>query len=155
MTQTLKRQFWEGLIISGLGAGILALIPSQVDVIPGMETDMSPSFIPVVMSVLLVVVGIVLVAGSLLGKGNEKSPGLERSEFLRVLFSGFLLLFYAVVFPKIGFVVTSAVFIGIFSYIFGQRNPVKLAAVMLVIPVLVWILFEIVFVIPLPHGLIF
>lgn len=151
----LKRQVWEGLFVMGLGAGILALIPSQVDSIYRMETNMSPSFIPRLTGIFLIVVGLFIAGLNHLGKVQYTSKGVEKNELLRVLFLGLLVLAYTILFPVIGFVTTSALFVGVFSFLFGQRSPFKLGAVMVMIPALVWILFEIIFVIPLPHGLLF
>lgn len=151
----LRRQVWEGLIVAGLGAGVLALIPSQVDSILSTQRKLSPSFIPVLIGISLIAVGLLIAGLSFFGKIRDMSKGVEKNEFVRVLFSVLLLLSYTILFPVIGFITTSAIFIGIFSFMFGQRSPLKLGAVMIVIPVLVWMLFELIFVIPLPHGLLF
>ncbi len=155
MTTVSKRRIGEGIFIAGFGAGILALIPSNVKAIPGMETDMSPSFIPSLVGSALLVLGAVVIARAAAGKEKEKPSGLEWNMLKRVLVSAALMLLYALLFPLTGFVSASAVFIGVFSWLFGQRNPAKLAAVMVIVPAAVWILFELVFVIPLPHGVFF
>jgi hypothetical protein len=160
MTGPFKRRFWEGVFVTGLGAGILALIPSQVKAISGLETNMSPAFIPGISGFSMVGIGAVLVFSAFFGKETGKPGGgtgtfVAAGELLRVLFSVLLLLAYTALFPVVGFMTTSGIFIGIFAYLLGQRNPAKLAAVILVMPTLVWVLFEIIFVIPLPHGFLF
>ena len=159
MSTVFKRRFLEGVFVTVLGAGILALIPSQVKAIAGLETNMSPAFIPLISGVAMVVIGAVMVFSAVFGK-NAGKPGsgtgnVAAGGLLRVLFSVLLRLAYTALFPVVGFMTASVIFIEIFAYLFGQRSPVKLAAVMLVMPTLVWVLFEIIFVIPLPHGLLF
>jgi hypothetical protein len=156
MTAVFKRRLWESVFVAGLGAGILALIPSQVKEIAGLETNMSSAFIPMISGISMVIVGAALAVTAVFGKEKGKAGGgLAGSELLRVLFSVLLLLAYTVLFPVVGFMTASVVFIGVFAYLFGQRSPVKLLAVMVIMPTLVWVLFEIIFVIPLPHGLLF
>jgi hypothetical protein len=155
MTGIAKRRLGEGLFVVALGAGILALIPSQVHAISGLETNMSPAFIPLVAGVALIVVGAALGYTAVFGREEGKAAVFAGNELPRVLFSTLLLLAYTWLFPVVGFMTTSVVFIGAFAYFFGQRDPRRLLAVMTVAPALVWALFEIIFVIPLPHGLIF
>jgi hypothetical protein len=155
MMEFVKRSFWEGVFIMGLGAGILALSPSQIKGIPGLMTEMSPAFIPTFVGVTLIFLGAILTLGTFIGKTQEKTSDFVWKQFVRVIISFLLLVSYAFFFPIIGFLTTSVLYIGIFAFIFGQRNIGKLAALMLVVPALVWILFEIIFVIPIPHGLLF
>ena len=42
----------EGVVVTAIGTAILILIPSQVEKMPGMATQMSPSFFPTVAAVL-------------------------------------------------------------------------------------------------------
>ncbi len=145
----------EGIFLLCMGAAILALIPFQVIAVRGMEASLSPSFIPRIAGIGIVAVGTIVSISAALARKKDGNPVFKMQEFLRVLVSTLYLLAYAILFPVLGFVSTSVLFIGILSFQFGQRNPLKLVSLMVVIPVLVWILFELVFVIPLPHGLLY
>lgn len=145
----------EGGVVFLIGVFILLLIPFQVETIPGMETEMSPSFLPTVIAIALMAAGGGIVALTLLSPIVRPPQLFPRMESLRVFLSVVLLLSYTYLFSRLGFVVTSAIFIGIFAYLFGSRSIVKITLCMGLFPVAVWLFFEKLFRIPLPHGIIF
>ena len=155
MRQLYLRRLIEGAVLIGLGALILILIPSQIRNIPGMETETSPSFIPSVVAVLLVLLGGGLIVQGFLSPRRETPPDLSRVVVFRVGLSVVLLIVYTVLFPRLGFVVTSGLFVGIYAYLFGSRSILKIAISVVVVPVVIWLFFEILFRIPLPHGILF
>jgi len=145
----------EGLGMTILGIVILLFIPSQVQEIPGMATETSPSFFPMVAAVALILSGIVMILQTVFNVSPPTSLNLSRHEVLRVCLATLLLLGYTYLFPYLGFVVTSAGFFGVFAYLFGARSLWKIALNMIMIPVVVWLFFEQLFRIPLPHGVLF
>jgi putative tricarboxylic transport membrane protein len=153
--QPYPRRLIEGAVLIGLGALILVLIPSQIRNIPGMETDTSPSFLPSVMAILIMIIGAGLILQGFLSSGRDAPQDLSRVVVLRVGLSVVLLILYTVVFPRLGFVVTSGVFVGIYAYLFGSRSILKIAISMVAVPVVIWVFFELLFRIPLPHGVLF
>lgn len=155
MKPFMNRQFMEGIFLLCLGSAILILVPFQVIAVRGMEANLSPSFIPRITGMGIVLTGLIVSISAAWARKRGKDAVFKAGEFPRVLLSALYLLAYAFLFPMLGFVSTSFLFIGILSFQFGQRNPLKLAALMIFIPVSVWILFELVFVIPLPHGLLY
>ncbi|RKX77452.1 MAG: hypothetical protein DRP87_09140 [Spirochaetes bacterium] len=155
MTGLERRHVIEGFLVTLIGTVILILIPSQVNEIPGMETKMSPSFIPMLVGVSLIAVGVSFAVLSIVGRNKEKPVELEKEQLLRAVFTILLLVAYTFLFSKLGFLVTSGLFYGIFSFIFGARNLLKLFAGIVAVPVVIWFFFEIIFIIPLPHGLLY
>ena len=155
MSLGLKRQFWEGLLLIALGAGILALAPSQVKTIAGLGTELSPAFLPNLAGIGLLITGSLITIVSLFSTHRAKKIKFDSKEIKKVAISVFVLFLYAFLFPKIGFLTTSMIIIGILSFICGQRNYIKLLILVLVMPAMVWAMFELLFVIPLPHGLLF
>jgi putative tricarboxylic transport membrane protein len=153
--QPYPRRLIEGAVLIGLGALILVLIPSQIRNIPGMETDTSPSFLPAVLAILIMIAGAGLILQGFLSSRRDASQDLSRVVVLRVGLSVVLLILYTVVFPRLGFVVTSGVFVGIYAYLFGSRSILKIAISMVAVPVVIWVFFELLFRIPLPHGVLF
>ena len=145
----------EGIIIATLGIAILILIPSQIEKIPGMATQMSPSFFPVITAIALIILGSVLIYQSFSQAGKRNTVDISQNAILRVILAIVLLVAYTYLFQYIGFVVTSALFFAIFAYIFGSQDFLKVALSMILIPVVVWLFFEILFRIPLPHGMLF
>ncbi len=145
----------EGIIVTMIGVVIVVLIPSQIEEMPGMATQMSPSFFPTVAAVFLIILGIAMIYQSFLQSGAQKSVDITRNAVLRVILAAALLVAYTYLFQHIGFVVTSALFFVIFAYIFGSRSYLKIVISMILIPVAVWLFFEMLFKIPLPHGILF
>jgi len=153
MIVKLKRQFWEGLFIVALGAGILVLIPSQIRVFIGLETGLPPSFLPRLVAIGLLFVGTLISIVSLFSKTQKaKTITITGSDIKRIIVAVLILFLYAFLFPIIGFLTTSIIFIGILSFLFGQRNYIKILVLMLLIPAIVWMVFQHLFSIPLPHG---
>jgi hypothetical protein len=138
-----------------MGALILLLIPSQIHSIPGMETETSPSFLPAVLAVLIILMGAGLIIQGFLNPRRDAPPDLSRVVVFQVGLSVVLLIIYTLVFPMLGFVVTSGLVVGIYAYLFGSRSILKIAISMVAVPVVIWIFFELLFRIPLPHGILF
>ena len=155
MRQLYLRRLIEGVVLIGLGALILILIPSQIQTIPGMETETSPSFLPSVLAVLIMIMGAGLIAQGFLSSKRDTPPDLSKVVVFRVGLSVVLLIVYTVLFPRLGFVVTSGLFVGIYAYLFGSRSILKIAGSMIAVPVAIWLFFELLFRIPLPHGILF
>ena len=154
------RSLGEGIALVLIGGVVLLLIPSQIDTVSGMgvATQMSPSFLPAVLSVALILVGLgLMIQAFRIGSGQpaQAGPGFSRHAFFRVTLAAVLLIVYTLLFPRLGFVVTSGLFIGIFIYLFGLRSILKIALSMVLVPLGVWLFFEKLFLIPLPHGLLF
>jgi putative tricarboxylic transport membrane protein len=153
--QPYLRRLIEGAVLIGLGALILILIPSQIQIIPGMETETSPSFLPTVLAVLVMLLGAALIAQGFLSSKRDAPPDLSRVVVFRVGLSVVLLIVYTILFPRLGFVVTSGLVVGIYAYLFGSRNVLKITITVIAVPVVIWVFFEILFRIPLPHGILF
>jgi putative tricarboxylic transport membrane protein len=145
----------EGIVVAALGGVILILISSQVEEMPGMATQMSPSFFPAVSAVSLIILGAILISQAFSKSGGQRSTNISRNAILRVILAAVLLVAYTYMLQYIGFVVTSALFFAIFAYIFGSRSFLKIVINMVLIPVVVWLFFEMLFKIPLPHGILF
>ena len=155
MRQPYLRRLIEGIVLIGLGALILILIPSQIQNIPGMETETSPSFLPTVVAILLMLAGAGLIVESYLSSRRDAPPDLSRVVLFRVGLTVLLLVVYTILFPRLGFVVTSGLFVGIYAYLFGSRSVLKIGISVVAVPVVVWVFFELLFRIPLPHGILF
>ena len=149
----------EGIVLILIGSTILLLIPSQIDSISGMTIRVTPSFLPAVLGFSLMLVGLGLLIQSFRKKApqqsRENTQDFSSTSFLRGLLAAVLLIVYTLLFPRFGFLVTSALFMGIFIYLFGARSILKISLSMILVPVGVWLFFEKLFHIPLPHGLLF
>lgn len=149
------RQLGEGSVLIVIGIVIFLLIPSQIEQILWMETSLSPSFFPMTISIAIIAVGIGLIFQSFLNTTKAEFTGFSYTVLFRVGLAVVSLILYAFLFSNFGFVVTSAFFLGIYAYLFGGRSIIKIGLSMTLIPLCVWLFFEKIFHIPLPHGLLF
>ena len=101
------------------------------------------------------IMGAGLIAQGFLSSKRDTPPDLSKVVVFRVGLSVVLLIVYTVLFPRLGFVVTSGLFVGIYAYLFGSRSILKIAGSMIAVPVAIWLFFELLFRIPLPHGILF
>jgi putative tricarboxylic transport membrane protein len=120
-----------------------------------METATSPSFLPAALAVLIMLMGAGLIIQGIFSPRRDEPSDLSRVVVFRVGLSVVLLILYTVLFPRLGFVVTSGLFVGIFAYLFGSRSVLKILLSVAAVPVIIWLFFEILFRIPLPHGVLF
>lgn len=150
-----KQTFWEGVFFFLLGFAILVLIPSQVRISPTVQTTVTPKFVPTLIGISLIIVGFFMVLQAYKRRGEESSLSVSSDGFFRVLLSILLLVSYIELFSIVGIVVSSGIFIALYSYMFGLRDYLKMAAVSVLVPVVIWLVFEYVFRIPMPHGLLF
>ena len=149
------RRSVEGGIVVILGVVILLLIPSQITSVVLGETQMSPSFIPTVVAVGLILAGLGLLAKAYFTKSEHPPLDLTVTGLLRMLTAVLLLVAYTWLFPRVGFVVTSGVFLGVFIVFFGSRRWLRIVLNMVLVPIVLWLFFEQLFRIPLPHGFLF
>ncbi len=155
MNRPTLRSVVEGGVVVLIGSSILLLVPSQVKMLPGLDSSMSPKFIPALVAVGLIITGLTLILQSSLVARNTDPVSWDRNTALRILTSVLLMFAYTALFPILGFVVTSAIFAGFFTYFFGARSWLKVLLLVVLVPVGVWLFFEKIFRIPLPHGLAF
>lgn len=150
-----KQRLVEGIVVVALGVGIIVLTPHHVEEAHAMLQQLSPRFVPTVVGIGLVICGAALFVLSFLGKVKEQPAQFTREGTVKVLIAFLLLVVYGYLFNIIGFVVTSAIFLAIYAYLFGARSIPKIAAIVVLCPLVVWQVFESVFNVPLPHGVIF
>ncbi|HEX5493057.1 MAG TPA: tripartite tricarboxylate transporter TctB family protein [Mycobacteriales bacterium] len=166
-----------GLVVAGVGAYALSMALDLA--MFGTHRVPGPGFLPTLLSVLLLVLGLLLAATSLRGRpepapavdppdssGAPAAPGGEYvrdpgavapTEGRRVLRASTVLLCYAACVPLltvVGFVVATALLIfGLLFGVEGRRNW-RATVAAIVIPVATYILFVNVLTISLPVGLL-
>ncbi len=159
MTKSHLQGIGEGVVLILTGSTTLLLIPFHIDSVSGVTISVTPSFLPVVLGISLMLTGLGLLIQSFKTKDKlsdqEGAQVLLSGSFPIVLLAAALLIVYTMLFPHLGFLVTSALFVGIFNYLFGARNILKISLNMVLVPVGVWLFFEKLFHIPLPHGLLY
>jgi putative tricarboxylic transport membrane protein len=149
------RRSVEGGSVVLLGVFILLLIPSQIKAVVQGETGMSPSFIPALVAAGLILAGLGLLAKAYFTDTVHPAIDVSRAGLLRVLTSLLLLIAYTVLFPLLGFVTASGLCLGVLIIFFGSRSWRKILMSAVLVPIVLWIFFEKLFLIPLPHGILF
>jgi putative tricarboxylic transport membrane protein len=151
-----KQRLIEGTIIVGIGVTLIVLTPLAVAEAHAMlRQQLSPRFIPTLVGIGLVLTGAALFVLAFFGRVKEQPAQFSREGTIRVVSAFLLLVAYGYLFTIVGFVVTSAVFLALFAYLFGARSIPKVAAITVVCPIAVWLVFERVFNVPLPGGFLF
>jgi hypothetical protein len=155
MNRSSVRSFTEGTVVLLMGVMILLLIPSQVEKPLGIESRTPPSFLPRVISICLMLSGAGLVVQSFLRTRTARTAVILREERWRILFAVGFLGVYVFLFPRLGFVSSSAMMMAVFTYLFGSRSWSRVLLSMILVPLGAWLFFEILFAIPLPRGVLF
>ncbi len=152
MNRTRVGPLVEGAVVLLLGAAIFFLIPFQVEKPMGAETRTPPSFLPTVISICLLVTGGGMLIRGWIRPGPPSSLAGLQGELPRILLSVGLLAVYSFLFPRLGFVTSSVLAMGGFTYLFGARSLSRIPLGMILVPLGVWLFFEFLFSIPLPRG---
>lgn len=155
MNRPRVRSLMEAGVVLLIGATILFLIPSQVEKPLGVESRTPPSFLPRVISVCLLLTGAGMLLRAFIRPVPSPSLPPAREGWARILLSVGLLALYAFLFPRLGFVTSSVLAMGGFAYLFGARSRPKILLSMVLVPLGVWMFFEVLFAIPLPRGIWF
>jgi hypothetical protein len=155
MNRPRARSLMEAGVVLLIGATILFLIPSQVEKPLGVESRTPPSFLPRIISVCLLLTGAGMLFRALRRPGPPLPVSLPREGLARIFLSSGLLALYALLFPRLGFVTSSVLAMGGFAYLFGARSRIKILLSMVLVPLGVWLFFEVLFAIPLPKGIWF
>jgi len=148
-----------GIVAALVGISVLLLVPFQI---PGESwgsiTDVqSPAFFPILNAVFLMACGLAQIITSRqppISAGG--ADGVEMTSYpnkLVVIVA--LLMIYLFLIQHIGMVVSSGVAIAAMSVLLGYRNKVVIAISSIIFPIVIFVLFEKILKILLPHGVLF
>ena len=135
-----------GVIVAATLAVVVAgRFPSAGGAVPG------PAVFPIGMAVLWGLSGVALVVSGARGKGTA-APASRAGGRPWALMA--LALAYAVVMPWLGFISSSALFVGLALRTLGYGHGWRAAAIGLAAGFLVYLIFGVVMNVPLPEGLL-
>ncbi|WP_112322839.1 tripartite tricarboxylate transporter TctB family protein [Oceanibium sediminis] len=142
-----------------VGTGILLLLPVQISGarLADVSNMDSPAFFPILSGVFLILCGATLAVQShLRGAPEDTGPFfLGRDGIVRLLSIAALLVVYVIAIRTIGMVISSMALILVMAPLLNYRNVRLILLSALFFPVCVYLLFEKVLRILLPHGWIF
>ena len=144
------------IVILILDAVLIALIPSQVK---ELSHDMvTTRFMPYVVTAMIALCAAADIIELWLKERKNKAPGkkyFDKKGFLRVVGCMLCLAVYLMAMPTVGFVLDSAILCALVMLLMGNRKPVQIIVMSIVLPVLVYCMFKLGLSLRLPTGLFF
>ena len=146
-----------GVVSVLTGAATLAFLPEMVsgETLAAIGDPYSPAFFPILIGALLIVCGGVMIAGTAMGRapvvhgeGRVESP-------LRIGTTAGFIVVYTLLITWVGMLAASVLCIAGLAYILGYRRHVIIGVAAVVVPVLIYVLFERMLYVLLPQPTLF
>lgn len=150
MKDTKRVDFWTGIALIALSAGVWALTAD----LPTVKRGIGPGDYPRVIAVLIFILGAVLaITNSIHGypKAGEK---FEWKTFLRTVLLAVMAFVYVSLLDVVGFPLLTPFFLFAKIKLFGYKNNLVAAIVSAGTTAVVFLLFNVVFQVFLPYGLL-
>lgn len=140
-----------------VGVATLMLLPSQVggENLSAITDPYSPAFFPILIAGILIACGAALAGGALMQTPASQNDVRSIEAPLRIAATAGYLLFYGVLIYWIGMVLASIISIICLSYILGFRRHIIIFVTAIVIPLIIYVLFEKMLYVLLPQPRIF
>jgi putative tricarboxylic transport membrane protein len=116
------------------------------------EDGPQAGYFPFYIGVIMFVASAVTLGTNLLAHAESRSNFVERSELVRVLQVFVPTVIYVLLIGFLGLYVSSAIFIAFFMAWLGKYPLYKIVPVAILIPVALFFMFEVWFLVPLPKG---
>ncbi len=148
-----KGNIIASLISIGIGIFFIYLskdFPKEVSNAPG------PGFYPSFLGVILIILGALLLIQTLIDKKKKDIPlalGSKQARFIYKIFG--VVALYAITLPFTGFIATTFSFLIVMCYLMGLRSYKLLLIIPLGVTTVVFLIFDIVFKVPLPSQSLF
>ena len=145
------------LVSLAIGAAILAFVPDEIagQTLSAIGDMNSPAFFPIIAAALMVLCGAILALGSAARRqsGDDDWVTFKRPGPVLTVMAMFVL--FATGTHYIGMVASSVITILVMAVFLGYRNLWVLVPVALLVPAVIYLLFERVLLILLPRGTLF
>lgn len=130
-------------------AYLIAHLPAR-----DLPNTLGAAFMPWVLAGMLAMLSIMLLASSLMNKGDESTLTLPIRDLVGITGLLVLIVLYVQLMNYMGFVVVSVFFLGILTWIAGSRKPVEIAIFSITTTILIYLLFYKFFNVQLPAGIL-
>ena len=144
---------------------IIFIIPKQIKVPEDLKgTYLSPSALPSGYSIFLLIIGIVLLATTILSKNVlEKEEdkvvyiekGKKKEGFLLTVKIWIMFFIYMILLKYLGIIISSILFMFFTIMYFGNGSKKVAISVSILVPVLLYVFFRYLADVPLPNGFLF
>ena len=146
-----------GVVSVATGAATLAFLPEMVsgETLAALGDPYSPAFFPILIGALLIVCGGIMIVVSVTGRAPEvRGEGSVESPLRLGTTTGFIVI-YTLLITWIGMLAASVLCIAGLAYILGYRRHVIVGVAAVVVPVLIYVLFERMLYVLLPQPTLF
>lgn len=146
-----------GVVSVATGAATLAFLPEMVsgETLAALGDPYSPAFFPILIGALLIVCGGIMVVVSAMARAPEvRGEGSVESPLRLATTTGFIVV-YTLLITWIGMLAASVLCIAGLAYILGYRRHVIVGVAAVVVPVLIYVLFERMLYVLLPQPTLF
>ncbi len=152
-----KRDFWAGGAFLVLGLALLfVLIPVGVDAPRKVQiAALAPSYYPNLIAIAMAVLGLAIVVRAVMSNGdNGRLAGAPAAAVAKVCSVVLVLFATAYLLPFLGFVLASTIALIVLMLLAGERNPVTVALVAVLLPAVLYLFFTKLANIPIPGGVL-
>ncbi len=146
-----------GVVSVVTGAATLAFLPQMVsgETLAAIGDPYSPAFFPILIGALLIVCGGVMIFATAMGRAPVvRGEGSIESPLRLGTTAGFIVV-YTLLITWIGMLAASVLCIAGLAYILGYRRHVIIGMAAVVVPVLIYVLFERMLYVLLPQPTLF
>ena len=159
LVRRIPRDAWAGLaLLLGSLFFLAHLMGSQAE---GLTDHVSATTLPTALAAVMAVLGVLMLVGAwrewrkaAASIPDEQDP-LERGGGMRVLLLVGGTAAYIALLPWLGYLVCTGLYIGAVAWLFGNRRPLSLLLLMLLVPLALMLFFEKFMIIPLPSASLF
>jgi len=134
---------------------LFAVIPSEVErppVLFGQKSNgLDPAFFPQLVAGCFLLVGLWYLRASFSLNDVNGFRGLKRDNYVSVGFTTLMFVVYAAILVPLGFVLASALTVGVLSVFYGARHWLTILIVALGVPAVVYVVFRRVLTVALPE----
>lgn len=146
-----KQQRTAGMVFMAIGAYVIYYTLTKLK----LGTIQSPGsgFFTFICGLGILLLSTVLVAGSFV-RGTEDRPLWEKGGWFKPLLAFGLTVAYALLIPRAGFILATALFLAAWQLSVEHEKPWKTAVIACVGTACMWVIFEKLLRVPLPNGLL-
>ena len=152
-----SRDLWAGLVFLLLGLLLITyLIPAGVVEPKKVKfAVLSPSYYPRIVAIAMSIIGLAIIIGAVRAKPNDDALlAFNINAAFKVCIVFIVLFATAYALPDAGFVLATMVALAVMMMLAGERNPLVIAAVAILLPIFLHFFFSKVANIPIPGGIL-
>ena len=152
-----NRDLWAGLAFFLLGLlMVVFLIPAGIVEPKKVKfAVLSPSYYPRIVAIAMSIIGLAIVIGALRKPTGEYTTSVFDSKAaIKVCAVFFVLFATAYALPQAGFVLATTVALAILMILAGERNPLIISGVSILLPIFLYLFFSKLANVPIPGGIL-